>query len=156
MSAGKYTFRAAPAGPYGGSAHLGLFLRRPASPLVRANNVRRKLVSVFNRRPNHVNFSAQDRIMLRAEYEKLGITKTQMHKLAVKVLDTRVMRTARKPSVDSQHLHELKFWAWLEVVTRRSNQPRPTPKDHVINELSWAIGVKWDPWATPRNPNPLR
>jgi len=119
MSAGKYTFRAAPAGPYAGSAHLGLFLRRPTSPLVRANNVRSKLVSVFNRRPNHVNFSAQDRIMLRAEYEKLGITKTQMHKLAVKVLDTRVMRTARKPSVVSQHLHELKFWAWLDVVTRR-------------------------------------
>ena len=94
--------------------------------------------------------------MLRAEYEKLGITKTQMHKLAVKVLDTRVMRTARKASVDSAHLHELKFWAWLDVVTRRANQPRPTPKDHVINELSWAIGVKWDPWANPRNPNPLR
>jgi len=156
MSAGKYTFRPAPSGIYAGSAHLGLFLRRPASPVVRANTARRNLVKFFNRRPNHVNFTDQNRIMMRAEYEKIGVTKTQMHQLADKVFKVRLKRSARSPSIDADHLHELKFWSWLEIITRRSNQLRPSPKDNVINELSWIVGVKWDPWANPANPNPPR
>lgn len=70
-----YSIRPAPR-TMRGPAHVGIFIRRPASPIVRANNVRNKIVRLFNATPNYVNLSAGDRIALRAIFEQLSVTKT--------------------------------------------------------------------------------
>jgi len=148
----KYSVRAAP-GAYTGPAHVGLYVKRPMSPLVRANNVRSRLVRFFNTAPTYVNLTAPHRIALRAEFEQLGVTKTQLHKLAESVLDIRVREIASRPKTNAGHRHEVAFWAWVSLVTRRaSSHPRPFPQTLVKERLQALIGRPWDPWKTNNNP----
>jgi hypothetical protein len=135
-----------------GPAHVGIFIRRPASPIVRANNVRNKIVAFFNATPNYVNLSPGDRIRLRAEFEKLGVTKTQLHKLAEHVLDIRIGDMASRANTNTSHLHEVEFWAWLSIVTRRAGQVRPSPKTLVQQKVAALIRKPWNPWINTRNP----
>jgi hypothetical protein len=135
-----------------GPAHVGIFIRRPASPIVRANNVRNKIVAFFNATPNYVNLSPGDRIRLRAEFEKLGVTKTQLHKLAERVLDIRIGDMASHANTNAPHLHEVEFWAWLSIVTRRAGQARPSPKTLVQHKLTALIRKPWNPWTNAHNP----
>jgi hypothetical protein len=135
-----------------GPAHVGIFIRRPASPIVRANNVRNKIVGLFNSTPNYVNLSAGDRIALRAIFEQLGVTKTQLHKLAEAVLDIRIREIASRSNTNTPHLHEVEFWAWLSIVTRRANQVRPSPKLLVQQQLAALVLRRWDPWTNTHNP----
>lgn len=154
MASLKLSVRPAP-GTFRGPAHVGLYVKRPASPLVRANNVRARLVRLFNATPTYVNLSASDRIRLRAEFEQLGVTKTQLHKLAKSVLDIRAKGMARSNTANASHRHEIEFWAWLSIVTRRSTQPRPTPRTLVQDKLRTLIGVNWNPWTSAANPRPI-
>jgi hypothetical protein len=131
---------------------VGIFIRRPASPIVRANNVRSKIVGLFNSTPNYVNLSAGDRISLRAIFEQLGVTKTQLHKLAEAVLDIRIREIASRANTNTEHLHEVEFWAWLSIVTRRANQVRPSPKTLVQQKLTALIRKPWNPWTNTHNP----
>lgn len=146
-----YSIRPAPR-TMRGPAHVGIFIRRPASPIVRANNVRNKIIGLFNSTPNYVNLSAGDRIRLRAIFEQLGVTKTQLHKLATAVLDIRIREIASRSNTNTPHLHEVWFWAWLSIVTRRSNQERPSPKTLVQQELAKHIRRAWNPWTNTHNP----
>jgi hypothetical protein len=136
-----------------GPAHVGIFIRRPASPIVRANNVRNKIVAFFNATPNYVNLSPGDRIRLRAEFEQLGVTKTQLHKLAERVLDIRIGDMASHANTNTSHIHEVEFWAWVSIVTRRTGQPRPSPKTLVQQKLAALIRKPWNPWTNTHNPN---
>ena len=149
--ASPYTIRPAPR-TMRGPAHVGIFIRRPASPIVRANNVRSKIVGLFNSTPNYVNLSAGDRISLRAIFEQLGVTKTQLHKLAEAVLDIRIREIASRANTNTEHLHEVEFWAWLSIVTRRANQVRPSPKTLVQQKLTALIRKPWNPWTNTHNP----
>jgi hypothetical protein len=135
-----------------GPAHVGIFMRRPASPIVRANNVRKEIIAFFNATPNYVNLTPGDRILLRAVFEQLGVTKTQLHKLAKAVLDIRIREIASHANTNKSHLYEVEFWAWLSIVTRRSNQERPSPKTLVQQELAKFVARPWDPWANTHNP----
>jgi hypothetical protein len=146
-----YSIRPAPR-TMRGPAHVGIFIRRPASPIVRANNVRRKIVAFFNSTPNYVNLSAGDRIRLRAEFEQMGVTKTQLHKLAEYVLDIRIGDIASHSNTNAPHLHEVEFWAWLSIVTRRSGQSRPSPRTLVQQKLAALLRRTWNPWTDTHNP----
>jgi hypothetical protein len=146
-----YSIRPAPR-TMKGAAHVGIFIRRPASPIVRANNVRSKIVGLFNATPNYVNLSPGNRIALRAIFEELGVTKTQLHKLATVVLDIRIREMASRANTNANHLHEAEFWAWLSIVTRRSNQERPSPKTLVQQELAKFVARPWNPWTNTHNP----
>lgn len=146
-----YSIRPAPR-TMRGPAHVGIFLRRPASPIVRANNVRSAIVGFFNATPNYVNLSAGDGNRLRAEFEKLGVTKTQLHKLAEHVLDIRIGDIASHATTNTAHLHELEFWAWLSIVTRRAGQVRPSPKTLVQQKITALIRKPWNPWSNTHNP----
>jgi hypothetical protein len=131
---------------------VGIFIRRPASPIVRANNVRNKIVGFFNSTPNYVNLAPGDRIRLRAEFEQLGVTKTQLHKLAERVLDIRIGDMASRANTNTPHLHEVEFWAWLSIVTRRAGQARPSPRALVQQKLTAIIRKSWNPWTNTHNP----
>jgi hypothetical protein len=131
---------------------VGIFIRRPASPIVRANNVRSRIVGFFNSTPNYVNLAPGDRIRLRAEFEQLGVTKTQLHKLAERVLDIRIGDMASHANTNTPHLHEVEFWAWLSIVTRRAGQPRPSPRALVQQKLTAIIRKSWNPWTNTHNP----
>ena len=146
-----YSIRPAPR-TMRGPAHVGIFIRRPASPIVRANNVRNKIIAFFNATPNYVNISPGNRIRLRAEFEQLGVTKTQLHKLAEAVLDIRIREIASRANTNTEHLHEVEFWAWLSIVTRRANQVRPSPKTLVQQKLAALIRRAWYPWSNTHNP----
>lgn len=135
-----------------GPAHVGLFIRRPASPIVRANNVRSKIVYLFNATPNYVNLAPGNRIRLRAEFEQLGVTKTQLHKLAEKVLDIRIREIVSRANTNAPHLHEVEFWAWLSIVTLRAGQPRPSPKTLVQRKITDLVHRAWNPWTNTHNP----
>ena len=146
-----YSIRPAPR-TMRGPAHVGIFIRRPASPIIRANNVRNKIVGFFNAAPNYVDPSAGNRIRLRAELEQLGVTKTQLHKLAERVLDIRIGELASHANTNTSHLHEVVFWAWLSIVTRRAGQARPSPKTLVQQKLAAIIRKPWNPWTNTHNP----
>lgn len=146
-----YSIRPAPR-TMRGPAHVGIFIRRPASPIVRANNVRSKIIGLFNATPNYVNLSSGNRIRLRAIFEELGVTKTQLHKLAERVLEIRIGDIASHANTNTPHLHEVEFWAWLSIVTRRSGQARPSPKTLVKEKLAATIRRAWDPWTNTHNP----
>ena len=147
----RYSIRPAPR-TMKGPAHVGIFIRRPASPIVRANNVRNKIVWFFNATPNYVNIAPGDRIRLRAEFEQLGVTKTQVHKLAERVLDIRIGDIASHANTNANHLHEVEFWAWLSIVTRRAGQARPSPKTLIQQKLAALIRKPWNPWTNTHNP----
>ena len=146
-----YSIRPAPR-TMKGPAHVGIFIRRPASPIVRANNVRNKIIGFFNAAPNYVDPTAGNRIRLRAELEQLGVTKTQLHKLAERVLDIRIGDIASHANTNANHLHEVEFWAWLSIVTRRAGQARPSPKTLIQQKLAALIRKPWNPWTNTHNP----
>ena len=146
-----YSIRPAPR-TFKGPAHVGIFIRRPASPIVRANNVRNKIIGFFNATPNYVNIVPGNRIRLRAEFEQLGVTKTQLHKLAERVLDIRIGDMASHANANANHLHEAEFWAWLSIVTRRAGQPRPSPKTLVQQKLAATIRRVWKNTQNPIYP----
>jgi len=146
-----YSIRPAPRSMKG-PAHVGIFIRRPASPIVRANNVRNKIVALFNSTPNYVNLAPGNRIALRAIFEQLGVTKTQLHKLAERVLDIRIGDIASHANTNVNHLHEVEFWAWVSIVTRRAGQARPSPKTLVQQKLAATIRRVWNPWNNSHNP----
>ena len=115
----------------GGAAHLELYFKDPRALLVTRNAVAAEILPTATSHGLNASINDGIRRRLRSHYERLGVTKKQIHKLAKHIVESAVTRLKRRADIPST----TKFWgtkAWKSEVNSIGKRAAAVDPDAVF------------------------